>query len=213
MRKNILRIDYNYSVIAVNMSKYKIIHQDCWISAVEGVKKIRSQKCYVSIGKKFSLSSANISYNLISNAASADANADLTNINLENNKISNYNIALYKSKFKDDCYICNGISPRAIKKMQSFPLLPKNHIDLHGLNIHSAYDVMHQFIFQAYNNGQHYVYIIHGKGLSSKLNMPILKPQVLEWLKGIGIVLAFASAKDKYGGSGATVVMLKITNN
>jgi len=53
------------------------------------------------------------------------------------------------------------------------------------------------------------VRIIHGKGLSSKNNEPVLKQLVRNWLIQRPDVLAFVPAQPAEGGSGAVIVLLK----
>jgi len=51
--------------------------------------------------------------------------------------------------------------------------------------------------------------VIHGKGLSSKGNEPVLKTRVGSWLAQRDDVLAFCQAMPQDGGSGAVVVLLR----
>jgi DNA-nicking Smr family endonuclease len=52
------------------------------------------------------------------------------------------------------------------------------------------------------------VRIIHGKGLRSGTRGPVLKLLVSSYLQRVGNVLAFASAREVDGGSGAILVLL-----
>ena len=56
------------------------------------------------------------------------------------------------------------------------------------------------------------VLIVHGRGLHSKDQVPVLKAQLKTWLnqKRIGqMVLAFATARPQDGGAGAVYVLLR----
>ncbi len=53
------------------------------------------------------------------------------------------------------------------------------------------------------------VRIIHGKGLGSFNQEPVLKKMVHKWLAQKDEVVAFCQAKAADGGSGAVVVLLK----
>ena len=53
------------------------------------------------------------------------------------------------------------------------------------------------------------VRIVHGKGLGSVNNEPVLKKLVFKWLVQRADVMAFCQAKPVDGGGGAVVVLLK----
>jgi DNA-nicking Smr family endonuclease len=53
------------------------------------------------------------------------------------------------------------------------------------------------------------VRIVHGKGLRSGPNGPVLKQRVDQWLRRFEAVLAFVSARQADGGTGAVYVLLK----
>ena len=56
------------------------------------------------------------------------------------------------------------------------------------------------------------VLIVHGRGLNSKDQIPVLKESIRVWLsqKSIGkTVLAFATARPQDGGAGAVYVLLR----
>jgi DNA-nicking Smr family endonuclease len=56
------------------------------------------------------------------------------------------------------------------------------------------------------------VLIVHGRGLNSKDNVPVLKERLKSWLAhgSIGkIVLAFTTARACDGGAGALYVLLR----
>ena len=60
--------------------------------------------------------------------------------------------------------------------------------------------------------GHRCVLLVHGRGLHSKDNIPILKQAVRSWLERGQIaraVLAFASARPCDGGVGAVYVLLR----
>jgi DNA-nicking Smr family endonuclease len=50
--------------------------------------------------------------------------------------------------------------------------------------------------------------VIHGKGLRSGNRGPVLKLVASDYLRRVGAVLAFASAREVDGGSGAILVLL-----
>lgn len=77
-------------------------------------------------------------------------------------------------------------------------------VDLHGSSIEEAREAISKLIFQARQNKENCVKIVHGKGADS-----ILKTCVNGWLRQIPEVLAFCSAPNEQGGNGAVLVLLK----
>lgn len=77
-------------------------------------------------------------------------------------------------------------------------------VDLHGSSIEEAREAMSKLIFQARQNNENCVKIVHGKGVDS-----ILKTCVNGWLRQIPEVLGFCSAPTEQGGNGAVLVLLK----
>ncbi len=104
-------------------------------------------------------------------------------------------------------YIKNGINKKVLKKLKRIANCPV--IDLHGYNVSSAYGILMNFIYECYMQSEKYILIIHGKGLSSPNQQPVLKPKVLNWLEEHGLVYAFIEASIQQGGSGSTMVLLK----
>lgn len=85
------------------------------------------------------------------------------------------------------------------------------HVDLHGLNVAGAKEVLESFLKRSVNSGKRAVLIIHGRGLSSP-GESVLKNKVRVWLShGFWLkrVIAYASAQSYDGGAGATYVLLR----
>ncbi|MFQ5981873.1 MAG: Smr/MutS family protein, partial [Woeseiaceae bacterium] len=59
------------------------------------------------------------------------------------------------------------------------------------------------------NRGHRCVRVVHGKGLGSGERGPVLKRKVDKWLSEWDSVLAFVSARQVDGGTGACYVLLK----
>ena len=85
------------------------------------------------------------------------------------------------------------------------------HIDLHGMCAAEAMHAVDSFLHQATREGLRAVLIIHGRGLSSP-RKPVLKTRLVQqlersyWQKWI---LAYTSARNCDGGTGATYVLLR----
>jgi DNA-nicking Smr family endonuclease len=81
-------------------------------------------------------------------------------------------------------------------------------IDLHGLTGAMVVPVLRSFLADALHHGARVVRVIHGKGLRSGHHGPVLKLVAGDYLHRVGAVLAFASAREVDGGSGAILVLL-----
>lgn len=79
-------------------------------------------------------------------------------------------------------------------------------VDLHGCTIEEARQAVLQIIQIAKEENQNVIKIVHGKGPEA-----ILKTYVNSWLRQHRDVLAFVSAPEKQGGTGAVLVLLKRT--
>lgn len=77
-------------------------------------------------------------------------------------------------------------------------------VDLHGCTIEEARSAVLQVIQMAQAENQNVVKIVHGKGPQA-----ILKSYVNSWLRQHREVLAFVSAPEKQGGTGAVLILLK----
>lgn len=85
-------------------------------------------------------------------------------------------------------------------------------LDLHGLTRIAAKDAVEQFLARSRREGKRCVLLVHGRGLNSAEQLPVLKESVQAWLLqgklGRG-VLAFATARPQDGGAGAVYVLLR----
>ena len=77
-------------------------------------------------------------------------------------------------------------------------------VDLHGCTVEEARAAVLQIIQIAKQENQNVLKIVHGKGPDA-----ILKTYVNGWLRQHRDVLAFSSAPEKQGGTGAVLVLLK----
>jgi len=102
-----------------------------------------------------------------------------------------------------------GLSQQAIRRLRRGHWVVKDELDLHGLNREQAREQLVAFLHECQRRDSRCVRIIHGKGLSSKNNEPVLKQLVKSWLMQREDVLAFVQARPAEGGSGAVIVMLK----
>ena len=106
-------------------------------------------------------------------------------------------------------YLRPGLSRPILRKLRAGHWALQDTLDLHGLRWEEARTLLVEFIAQAVKRGWRCVLIIHGKGLRSRNQVPILRGKVAGWLAQRGEVLAFCQARPADGGSGAVSVLLR----
>lgn len=101
-----------------------------------------------------------------------------------------------------------GIQPGVLRKLRRGDYRVQGEIDLHGLTVAEAKQELREFLAQALMRQWRCVRIIHGKGLRSGHRGPVLKGMVGAALRKVGPVLAYVSARQVDGGTGAVYVLL-----
>ena len=96
-----------------------------------------------------------------------------------------------------------------VRKLRRGHWVIGDQLDLHGFRRDEAREMLVEFLRRASIRGIRCVRIIHGKGLGSVNQEPVLKKLVHKWLVQRADVVAFCQAKPADGGSGAVVVLLK----
>jgi DNA-nicking Smr family endonuclease len=102
-----------------------------------------------------------------------------------------------------------GIGPDILRKLRRGEWVIQDHLDLHGLRVDEARELLGQFLREALRRGLRCVRVVHGKGLGSKDRQPVLKGKTRVWLAQRDEVIAFCQARPAEGGSGALVVLLR----
>ena len=108
--------------------------------------------------------------------------------------------------------IAHGLDRRLLSRLRRGDFALQAHVDLHGLNREEARIRVETFLHESRTNDRRCVLIIHGRGLNSKDQIPVLKDAVRMWLQRGRIaksVLAFATARPTDGGAGAVYVLLR----
>ena len=82
-------------------------------------------------------------------------------------------------------------------------------IDLHGMTVAEAKPRLERFVHRCASNNKLCIRVVHGKGLGSGERGPVLKRGVDRWLRQWDTVLAFVSARQVDGGTGAVYVLLE----
>ena len=102
----------------------------------------------------------------------------------------------------------DGVQGQVIKWLQLGRYQSGDVIDLHGKRLHEAREIIWEFIEKSMAKGQRNVTIIHGRGERSSPPAQ-LKSYVGLLLKAHNDVFGFCSAPSELGGSGATLVWLR----
>ena len=96
------------------------------------------------------------------------------------------------------------------KRLHEGGFAVQDSIDLHGMTLAEAEEALKCFFTEALRRRSFCVKVIHGRGLRSP-NGPVIKEAMKVWLERSfrKRVVAYASARDRDGGLGATYVLLK----
>ncbi len=100
------------------------------------------------------------------------------------------------------------ISELVFRRLRGGQYRVDEEIDLHGLTAAQTEPALREFLAEALHGRARVVRVIHGKGLRSGNRGPVLKQVANAYLQRVGAVLAFASAREVDGGSGALLVLL-----
>jgi DNA-nicking Smr family endonuclease len=102
-----------------------------------------------------------------------------------------------------------GVPERTLRKLRRGQFAVQAMLDLHGLTVAVAKPSVDHFISHCHAMGYQCIRIIHGKGMRSKAQGPILKRKLALWLQRRDDVLAYCSARQSDGGTGAVYVLLR----
>ena len=102
-----------------------------------------------------------------------------------------------------------GTTKKTIQMLAKGKPVPTLDVDLHGFTLYQAYAERRTFLAQAAGDGHKCVLIIHGKGRREGKDMGAIKQNLAGFLAERPEVLAFHTAHQKHGGSGACYVLLK----
>ena len=103
-----------------------------------------------------------------------------------------------------------GLQFGVLRKLRAGHWVVQGHIDLHGANREEAREMLVAFLQASRKKGLRCLRVVHGKGLGSPRREPVLRGKIRVWLAKRDEVLAYCQAPDNQGGSGATLVLLKI---
>ena len=105
-----------------------------------------------------------------------------------------------------------GLDPRLLRRLRRGDFVWQAYLDLHGMTADAARVSVERFLGEAVRAGLRCVLIVHGRGLNSKDQTPVLKERLKVWLargRPARVVLAFTTARPCDGGAGALYVLLR----
>ncbi|HEY6098281.1 MAG TPA: Smr/MutS family protein [Anaeromyxobacter sp.] len=105
-----------------------------------------------------------------------------------------------------------GVDQSLVRKLRDGEFAVQGHVDLHGMTRDEAKRAVELFLRGSRSAGKRCVLVVHGRGLHSKDQLPVLKDALRTWLSTARFarhVLAFATARPADGGAGAVYVLLR----
>ena len=105
-----------------------------------------------------------------------------------------------------------GLDPAVVRRLRRGEFAVQGHVDLHGMTRDEAKLAVTAFLKASRQSGKRCVLLVHGRGLHSRDQVPILKEALKSWLSTARFgrhVLAFATAQPSDGGAGAVYVLLR----
>lgn len=102
-----------------------------------------------------------------------------------------------------------GIGKRTMRKLARGSFSIQDELDLHGMTVEQASEALTEFLSESTRRGYCCVRVVHGKGLGSGNRGPVLKRKVSFWLRRWSQTLAYVSARQVDGGTGALYVLLR----
>ena len=105
-----------------------------------------------------------------------------------------------------------GLDHHVLRRLRRGEFAVQGHVDLHGLTRDEARAELQAFLARSRQGGKRCVLVVHGRGLHSKDQVPVLKDALKRWMSTARFadhVLAFATARPHDGGLGAVYVLLR----
>ncbi|SDU00340.1 Smr/MutS family protein [Halopseudomonas salegens] len=103
----------------------------------------------------------------------------------------------------------NGVQDSQLRKLKSGQIAFDGSIDLHGMTVEKARNLLWDFLAEATRLEVRCVRVTHGKAVRKDGRKPILKSHVNTWLRQHAKVLAFSSCLPRHGGTGSVYVLLR----
>lgn len=106
-------------------------------------------------------------------------------------------------------YRRDGVRESTLRDLRRGRWRVDDELDLHGMTLREAKPALRDFLSRAHASQARCLRIVHGKGLGSGSRGPVLKNAVNVLLRRDDAVIAFCSARQTDGGTGAIYVLLR----
>lgn len=105
----------------------------------------------------------------------------------------------------------DGVQEGQMRKLKAGQIAFEGHLDLHGLNIERARELLWEYLAEATRYEIRCTRVTHGKAARLDGKKPLMKSHVNTWLRQHPQVLGFTSCQARHGGTGSLYVLLKRT--
>lgn len=102
-----------------------------------------------------------------------------------------------------------GIQTGLLQKLEHGHYVVESQLNLLGASIHQCRQEVFNFIREAQHHQLRSLMIIHGRGRKDDSKANILRSYIVKWLNQFDEVQAYCSAQARFGGLGATCIVLK----
>ncbi len=104
-----------------------------------------------------------------------------------------------------------GVQNGVFRKLKQGRYEAEARLDMHRMTVAIARRELFDFIEECFRLGLRSVLLVHGKGerKPERERSAVLKGYVDVWLRDLGVVQAFHSARPQHGGTGAVYVLLR----
>lgn len=106
-------------------------------------------------------------------------------------------------------FVQTGSGNDLIRKLKKGKWPVQANLDLHGFTLESAQINLERFIVTCLDNNLRCVRIIHGKGIGSASGKSVLKIAIRHHLSRLKAVQAWVQCKERDGGAGAVIVLIR----
>jgi DNA-nicking Smr family endonuclease len=103
-----------------------------------------------------------------------------------------------------------GVPEAVLRRLRRGHYRIEAEIDLHGLSVTEARAQLREFLLAALAERRQCLRIVHGKGLRSGPRGPVVRNAAIALLRRADSVLAYTSAALRDGGTGATLVLMRV---
>lgn len=105
----------------------------------------------------------------------------------------------------------DGVQDSQLRKLKAGQVQFEGSLDLHGLNVEKARQLLWDFLAEATKFEIRCVRVTHGKAARTDGRRPMIKSHVNTWLRQHPQVLGFTSCLPRHGGTGSVYILLKRT--